>query len=212
VTLFPCVFVWRCAVDRSCRCIASLPSRARYPARLSSCNVHPCSRPLNLARTLQKSSSRVGHGGGLETNASAKMHSAHGSTGAPLHELAQEKWFIGFTDFVTLCVTEHGRQMLGRWERAWDAWQVRVTDVCCARIGVCECDFVTSLLCVFSTDCCARCAQGKAAAVAPEAGHVAAATAVPNCSAVGAAAHVRRRPCTRRATAQREWGVCLPRA
>ena len=80
--------------------------------------------------------------------------------------LAEDKWFIGYYEFVGICMREHVRQRLCRWQAAWSQWQVctcmRACVVCppCVLDGwlfpcVCECKAPCPFVPVFPIAHCA---------------------------------------------------------
>ena len=48
--------------------------------------------------------------------------------------LAEDRWFLGLYEFVAICLGEHTRQRMHRWQAAWTLWQVCV---CIVGEGVC---------------------------------------------------------------------------
>ena len=63
-------------------------------------------------------STHLSHGGGLESNAVVKARSSEA--------LAEDRWFLGLYEFVAICLGEHTRQRMHRWQAAWTLWQVCV--------------------------------------------------------------------------------------
>jgi hypothetical protein len=66
---------------------------------------------------LQMVSTHLSHGGGLETNAMGHVLTSE--------SLAEDRWFLGYYEFVGICMREHVRQRLCRWQAGWNLWQVR---------------------------------------------------------------------------------------
>ncbi len=83
---------------------------ARHPGRLLTTLCCACA---------QMASTHIGFGGGVEVNAMGRAKTAE--------SLAEDKWFLGYYEFIDICLHEHARQRVCRWQAAWNQWQVTMS-------------------------------------------------------------------------------------
>ena len=58
--------------------------------------------------------------------------------------LADDRWFLGYYEFIAICLREHVRQRMCRWQAAWNLWQV-----CLTRLWSIGSTVVAASLCVY---------------------------------------------------------------